>query len=130
MDSEKVISLFLKHSESSLRQIILNESQGPSSLRGYRSMWNKLQTTYDIAVPRDKVMTLLRELDPQASALRKDMCKAKKLKRRQYKSDGPNAVWHVDGYDKITPSERHTASQYTEVVGLGLGEMLLVLSLP
>ena len=36
-------------------------------LRGYRSMWNKLRTTYNIIVPRDSVMEILRELDPLRS---------------------------------------------------------------
>ena len=42
-------------------------------------------------------MQILRELDPDASALRK----ARKLQRRSYVSPGPNATWHVDGYDKL-----------------------------
>ena len=44
-------------------------------------------------------MRILRELDPDASALRK----ATKLQRRSYVSPGPNATWHVDGYDKLKP---------------------------
>jgi hypothetical protein len=27
----------------------------------------------------------------------------RKLRRRQYVSDGPNATWHIDGYDKLKP---------------------------
>ena len=42
-------------------------------------------------------MQILRELDPDASALRK----ARKLQRRSYVSPGPNTTWHVDGYDKL-----------------------------
>ena len=30
------------------KQIIEREIEGPSTLRGYRSMWNKLRTTYNI----------------------------------------------------------------------------------
>ena len=52
-----------------------------------------------ITVPRDMVMRILRELDPDASALRK----AKKLQRRSYVSPGPNATWHVDGYENLKP---------------------------
>ena len=29
--------------------------------------------------------------------------KARKLQRRSYVSPGPNATWHVDGYDKLKP---------------------------
>ena len=82
-----------------VKQIITNEVQGPSSLRGYRSMWNKLRTTYRITVPRETVMKILRDIDPEKSAQRK----ARKLLRRTYDSLGPNATWHVDGYDKLKP---------------------------
>ena len=34
-------------------------------------MWNKLRVTYGIKVPRDKVMEILRNIDPVNSALRK-----------------------------------------------------------
>ena len=41
----------------------------------------------------------LQELDPQASTLRK----ARKLLCWSYISLGPNAAWHVHGYDKLKP---------------------------
>ena len=34
-------------------------------------MWDKLRVTYGIKVPRDKVMEILRNIDPVNSALRK-----------------------------------------------------------
>ena len=40
------------------------ETDGPSSLLGY-----KLRTSYNVIVPRDMVTRILRELDPDASAL-------------------------------------------------------------
>ena len=45
--------------------VIKRELDGPSSLLGYRGMWNKLQCYY----PCDMVMQILRELDPDASVL-------------------------------------------------------------
>ena len=42
-------------------------------------------------------MSLLRELDPQGVSIRS----RKKLKRRCYRSLGPNDCWHIDDYDKI-----------------------------
>ena len=87
------------HSEHTVREIIKREIECPSSLLGYRGMWNKLRTSNNVTVPRDMVMRILRELDPDASALRK----ARKLQRRSYVSPGPNATWHVDGYDKLKP---------------------------
>jgi len=38
------------HSEHTVREIIKREIEGPSSLLGYRGMWNKLRTTYNVTV--------------------------------------------------------------------------------
>ena len=48
---------------------------------------------------RFTVQTLLRELDPEGSRLRK----AHRLQRREYLNPGPNFCWHADGYDKLKP---------------------------
>ena len=50
-----------------IKQIIEREIEGPSMLRGYRSMWNKLRTTYNIIAPRDSVMVISREANPLRS---------------------------------------------------------------
>ena len=55
--------------------IIEREVNGPSYLKGYKNIWNKLRVTYGIKVPRNKVMEILRNIDPVNSALRR----AKKL---------------------------------------------------
>ena len=39
------------HSEHEVREIIKRENEGPSSPLGYYAMWNKLRTSYSIAVP-------------------------------------------------------------------------------
>lgn len=44
-------------------------------------------------------MRLLKEVDPEGTALRR----ARRLRRRLYTSPGPNACWHIDGYDKLKP---------------------------
>ena len=59
------------HSEHTILEIIKREIEGPSSLLRYPGMWNKLRTTYSVTVPRDMVVQILRESDPDASALRK-----------------------------------------------------------
>ena len=51
--------------------IIEKEVNAPSSLKGCRNTWNKLRLTYGIKVPRDKVMEILRNIDPVNSALKK-----------------------------------------------------------
>ena len=45
------------------------------------------------------VQTLLRELDPEGSRLRR----IRRLKRREYLNPGSNYWWHADGYDKLKP---------------------------
>ena len=58
-------------SDASFQVIIEREVNGPSSLKGYRNTWNKLRVTFDIKVPRDKVIEILHNIDPVNSALRK-----------------------------------------------------------
>ena len=69
---------------------------GPGSSEGYRSMWHRLELE-GLRVPRAVVATILRELDPQSTELRK----SHRLKRRVYRNPGPNYAWHIDGYDKL-----------------------------
>ena len=64
-------------SDASLQVIIETEVNGPSSLKGYRNIWNKFRMAYGTKVPRDKAIEILRNIDPINSALRK----AKKLSR-------------------------------------------------
>ena len=46
------------HSEHTVREINKREIEGPSSLLGYRGMWNKLRTIYSVTVPRDLAMQI------------------------------------------------------------------------
>ena len=57
-------------SDASLQVIIEREVNGPSSLKGYRNIWNKRRLTYGINIPRDKVIEILRNIDSVNSALR------------------------------------------------------------
>lgn len=44
-------------------------------------------------------MKILQEVDAEGV-----LARAKKsFKRRRYGSKGPNYVWHIDGYDKLSP---------------------------
>ena len=78
---------FSNASNTELRNFIEAEIQGPASMRGYRGLWHSLRTNYGIIVPRDTVMTGLRDADPEGTKLRK----ARRLRRRKYTSAGPNA---------------------------------------
>lgn len=82
-----------------LLAVIKAELATSNKLLGYRSMWQLLRSKYKLHVRRDTVMRLLRLADPAGSLQRKK----RSLKRRVYKNKGPNQVWHVDGYDKLSP---------------------------
>ena len=82
-----------------VKQIREKEIEGPSMLHGYRSMWNKLRTIYNIIAPRDSVMEILREADP----LHSNEKRSQNLERRCYRSNGLNETWHVGGYEKLKP---------------------------
>ncbi|CAH3187875.1 unnamed protein product [Porites evermanni] len=44
-------------------------------------------------------MRLPKELDHVGVEQRR----ARRLQRRVYRCPGPNAIWHIEGYDKLTP---------------------------
>ena len=84
----KVLGLNRSHATVSaavIKHTIEREIEGPSMLRGYRSMWNKLRTTYYIIALIDSVMEILRDVDP----LRSSEARSRNLERR-YHSNGPN----------------------------------------
>lgn len=90
MLTEDTITTVARHIE--------NKLDGTGQCFGYRSMWHSLNLE-GISVPRDLVMNCLKMIDPDGVALRK----RRKLKRRLYRSAGPNFTWHIDGYDKLKP---------------------------
>ena len=62
-------------------------------------MWRRLVNDHHVRIPRDMVLQMMREIDPEGVRQRK----AHRLVRRRYYAHGPNYVWHVDGYDKLKP---------------------------
>ena len=78
---------------------IENELRGSGCCLGYRQMHQRLVTEYGLTVDRETVRIIVKELDPQGVALR---CQ-KRLRRRLYVNQGPNYLWHLDGYDKLKP---------------------------
>lgn len=74
------------------------ELQGTGHYLGYRGMWRRLMTRYNICIPQDVlVRQLLSILDPEGVDLRS----RRRLIRRRYCSKGPNYLVHIDGYDKL-----------------------------
>ena len=87
---------------SDLQQVsrcIEMELRGSGSTIGYRQMTQRLSRVYGLCVDKDTVRNLLKILDPEGVEARSKH----RLLRRQYKTEGPNHLWHIDGYDKLKP---------------------------
>ncbi|KAJ7385288.1 hypothetical protein OS493_016362 [Desmophyllum pertusum] len=80
-------------------QAIEEELRGSGSTIGYRQMTQRLVLDYRLVVDKETVRELLKILDPEGVATRS----RHRLRRRQYRTKGPNHVWHIDGYDKLKP---------------------------
>ena len=89
-------------SDKILCSIIVWEVKGPLSLKSYRNIWNKRRMTYDITVPRDRVIYLLRYIDPTNSAMRqiKTIGKASLLTYKQLMQnfDEELALLYINAY--------------------------------
>ena len=86
------------HLLQAVRERIQQIVNGPGSSGGYRTLWHTLELE-GLRVPRIVVQEILKEIDPEASELRR----AHRLKRREYHNPGPNYAWHIDGYDQLKP---------------------------
>ena len=78
---------------------IRRELRGSGSMMGYRQMTRRLLHGHSVVVDKETVRELLKILDPEGV----DARSRHRLQRRQYKTEGPNHVWHIDGYDKLKP---------------------------
>lgn len=76
---------------------IIKELHSSGYNLGYRALWQKLIHSWNLKVKRSTVYYILRIADPEGVADRL----AHRLRRREYKSPGPNFIWHLDGYDKL-----------------------------
>ena len=63
-----------------VKDCIQRELDGSGQMLGYRLMWRRLQSKYNVHVPRLVVQTILRDLDPEGSRLRRTQY----LRRREY----------------------------------------------
>lgn len=84
--------------DEELKNAMEQELAGSGCFVGYRKMWARLKRK-GIFVRRERVMTHLRELDPEGVESRKK----KRLRRRECHTKGPNYIWHIDGHDKLKP---------------------------
>jgi hypothetical protein len=77
---------------SDVASALQRELQGPGNLLGYRCMWTRLNHSHGLSVRRDTVMALLSVEGTQSRKMRR-------LRRRLYRSKGPNFIWHMDGIE-------------------------------
>lgn len=67
-------------------------------MQGYH--WLHLRAVQrGFVVSQETIRCIIKLVDPQGVELRR----ARRLRRRQYICSGPNALWHIDGYDKLKP---------------------------
>ena len=76
---------------------VQEELRGSGSTIGYRQMTQRLVVNYGLVVDKETVRELLKILDPDGVAARS----RHRLQRRQYRTKGPNHLWHIDRYDKL-----------------------------
>ena len=79
-------------------EFIRGELRSSGQLHGYRIMYERCRQR-GINVRMDDVRFILKQLDPEGVSLRT----AKRFRRRTYFANGPNFIWHMDGYDKLKP---------------------------
>lgn len=82
-----------------ISRAVEEELRGSGSTIGYRQMTQRLVVHYGLVVDKETVRELLKILDPDGVAARS----RHRLVRRQYRTKGPNHLWHIDGYDKLKP---------------------------
>ena len=77
---------------------IVKQYEGNGQLHGYKWLHQKCVQN-GFVVTQQIVRNLLLILFPNEVAVRRK----RRLQRRKYESAGPNAVWHMDGHDKLKP---------------------------
>lgn len=80
-------------------QVVQGELRGSGSLLGYRAMHQRLVNHHGLVTTREVVRQVLKVFDPDGVEHRS----RRRLRRRVYRSKGPNYIWHIDGYDKLKP---------------------------
>lgn len=94
------LRLFRRKNYTDLEEVaaFLQSAITGNGRQGYR--WLHLRAIQQgYVVSQDTIRQLVKLLDPDGVAKRR----ARRLSRRQYRNKGPNALWHMDGYDKLKP---------------------------
>ena len=72
---------------------IETELEGSGNNIGYRQMHQRLRIDYGHVVQKETVRVIIKELDPAGV----QSLSSKRLRRREYRSKGPNYIWHTGG---------------------------------
>ncbi|XP_035990558.1 uncharacterized protein LOC118562959 [Fundulus heteroclitus] len=95
------LGLFRRKHHSDLNDVkafLQQELQHDGQMQGYR--WLHLRAVQNgLVVQQDTIRQIIKFLDPEGVELRR----TRRLRRRQYNTKGPNALWHMDSYDKLKP---------------------------
>ncbi|XP_046582807.1 uncharacterized protein LOC124290155 [Haliotis rubra] len=86
------------HSDMEVALFILQQCDTSGNCNGYRWMHRKCQES-GLIVSKETILILMNLIDPEGVRNRKKC----RLACRSYISTGPNALWHMDGYDKLKP---------------------------
>ena len=81
-------------------EAIEEELHGSGSMLGYRQMTRRLIHKYGVSTAKETVRQLLKIMDTQGAV---ESRSKHRLRKRQYRTVGPNHLWHIDGYDKLKP---------------------------
>ena len=82
------------HSDiSEILNAIETELEGSGNNIGYRQMHQRLRIVYGHVVQKETVQVIIKELDPAGV----QSLSSKPLRRREYRSKGPNYSWHTGG---------------------------------
>ena len=76
---------------------IADQLRGPARLYGYQMMTERCRSE-GLRVTRNFVYAVQSVLDPEGVQQRR----ARRLRRRHYSVPGPNYIWHMDSYNKLT----------------------------
>ena len=92
-----------RNGQKSPLQHVLNavreELSGSGSSIGYRQMHRRVLIDHNLVIDRETVRIILKHLDPAGVEHRSK----RTFRRRLYSTQGPNYLWHLDGYDKLKP---------------------------
>ena len=80
-------------------QAVETELSGSDRIVGYLGIWQRLLQGHNLVIGKETVCHVLRIVDPAGV----DRRLRNRPRRRNYRGEGPNYIWHVDGYNKLKP---------------------------